>query len=775
MLHFFLAFGVSLSAAQELTPAAFRDFSGGYVDNIDSTNLQPNQSPNLQNVVVDDPVGSLKPRKGMTLCGNLPSGNKPTALYEYSKSDGTRRLIASDNANIYSTADCQTWTTMKTGLGTADQTAFATVRDKLWIVNGSTWAMTWDGTTLVVMDGRANTPVPTIPKCSFIEFWKERVWCGAPNGDASGLAFSALTDTNGNDLDPSTGTLSWPAANNFQIDQNAGSSIKGIKAYRNRMYAFKDNGIWEIGFDNDFSNFVRKTLASTGSRYQTSIAEVDGILYFTGKDGIYGFDGENSQRISGKIENKFRTLNQPLISQNYKTWTTQSDFEGGTLSSATAVVTPGSVLISSNPVYGITNGDFETGILAPGWRCSTAGTGKKCGINTGYGPIQIGVYGSSVSGGSNGEASIITLVSGSTLAVQTGINDLNLTTMTLTSGSSIGSAVYLKLFSGINDVSHATMYSDTFTFTGTVTFQYVNNGTDGFVLLDNFQSAGYFSTGTWTSEIYNTVTVSTWGAFTANGVGNGGSIAYEIRFGTDTGAVQSAAYSAIASGSLIPATTSQIHIQVRATLTAPSSLAATPELQDVQVAWNSGGANTQKMYAYGWKNSLSLALTIGTATTNNLTLNRARAPLDAWTLTNLQIGPMTTFNDNFYAGASTHSAVYRLDNGTNDDGTAINWFWESRDEMWGAPYNKKRLVEITADFKKDTATNAQIGYSSDSGASFSSRTVNMNGSGFGTTRQFVNGGNAFNYRLKVSDSTKDESATITGITGWVRPIPRRGD
>ena len=185
-----LAIFAGLAQAQDtkgLVGATYRDFSGGLVENQDPANLQPNQSPSLQNVVIDDPVGSLKPRNGFIQCGVTPSGSKATNLYAFSRADGTTKLIVTDNTNVWSTSDCLTYSTVTTAGNSSYIPYFTTARDKLWIVNGSTWPITWDVTTAALLDGRANTPSPKPPACRYPEYWKERVWCGRDNTNQSGV------------------------------------------------------------------------------------------------------------------------------------------------------------------------------------------------------------------------------------------------------------------------------------------------------------------------------------------------------------------------------------------------------------------------------------------------------------------------------------------------------------------------------------------------------------------------------------------------------------
>ena len=95
------------------------------------------------------------------------------------------------------------------------------------------------------------------------------------------------------------------------------------------------------------------------------------------------------------------------------------------------------------------------------------------------------------------------------------------------------------------------------------------------------------------------------------------------------------------------------------------------------------------------------------------------------------------------------------------------------DLVFGRPHNKKRLLYIDVDFRKDTASAMSVGYSEDSGATWTDSTVDMSGTGRGTERLYVDGGPAQEFRFRVSNTTADHEARILGITPWVLPKPRR--
>ena len=360
--------------ASEMVGATYRDFSGGLRNDADASEIEANESPNLLNVIIDNPRGSVHPRDGFELCGDTPSGNVATSLYEWFKADGTRKLIVSDNQTVWETGDCSTFTSITLGHNANSKFDFSTVRGDLWMVKQDTHPVVWDGSTTTVLDAGVNTPNPAPPDCRFVEFWKERVWCGRSDSDPSGIAFSALTDDSGNDITPSTGSAAWPAINVFQVDQDGAGPIYGVRAFRDKLYVFKNDGIWRILFTDEFNNAVVRTLSSVGTRFDDSIVELDGFLYFVGPDGIYAFDGDRSIRLSDRVIETFEAWAQPLVNNKFKAWTSNSDFSAGAGVRVATTEVNGSILIATTNTYtsdfsGITDQFFTMGatITSNGW------------------------------------------------------------------------------------------------------------------------------------------------------------------------------------------------------------------------------------------------------------------------------------------------------------------------------------------------------------------------------------------------------------------------
>ena len=66
--------------------------------------------------------------------------------------------------------------------------------------------------------------------------------------------------------------------------------ITGIKGYRGMLLIFTNSDVWQW---NPATLGEAKILAGTGCVAHDTIQEIDGILYWAGKDGVYRFDGNN--------------------------------------------------------------------------------------------------------------------------------------------------------------------------------------------------------------------------------------------------------------------------------------------------------------------------------------------------------------------------------------------------------------------------------------------------------------------------------------------------
>lgn len=381
---------VGIAKAQQAPiTASYMSFEGGLNNFQAPIYLADNESPDLMNVVIDEPLGTLVQRNGFKSCGNTPSGNTATALFEYSLNNGARYLIVSDNVNIWQTADCVVYNTVATGLSAQSTPRFATIQNKLWATNGSDYPIVWDATTASVLDGQSGRPLGI--KGKLITYWKSRVWIGNTTAEPSGLYFSQLTDVNGAALNPATSTMAWAnALNLIYFQRDDGSPLYGVKVYHDNLYAFKETGIMRLVFQDEFNLNTTKSVSVTGSKFQESIQEMDdGLLRFVGKDGVYAFDGSMVKRISTKWTPTFYALKQPSHSEQYKLWDTNTDFNAGSFSNTELTQFPDSVSLTSTSASGtidaFADGDYTN---TPTWTC-VGGSGDCARVSVAGGKLYV--------------------------------------------------------------------------------------------------------------------------------------------------------------------------------------------------------------------------------------------------------------------------------------------------------------------------------------------------------------------------------------------------
>lgn len=329
------------------------------------TKLPLGQTPNCQNIWVDEKPGSVITAQGFRKVGSIPSGNPVTFCIDFFKaSAGTQTFVVSDNSTVWTTVDFQTFTSIITGLSSSFQLRGMVIRDKLWLTNGSDSVRTYNGTTVVVLDGTGGTP--TVPKGRFISYHDERVWLFHIPSNRSQIAFSALTNSSGDDIDPDNASA-WPSDNTLQISQGDADYGTGLIVYRGYLYMFKQYTIWRlIGYD-EYTYSRVKCRASTGTGFNESLQIVDNFVHMIGIDGIYVFDGDDADRISDIIDPAtatqaafgFNQLQQPNAKKQFWEVASTSDWNAGTVIPTNATVDDS----YANKATDDSQADFVAGVL----------------------------------------------------------------------------------------------------------------------------------------------------------------------------------------------------------------------------------------------------------------------------------------------------------------------------------------------------------------------------------------------------------------------------
>lgn len=746
--------------------------------------LDKSHTPRAINVWPDERPGSIVTVEGWLQIGTLPSGNPCRFLYTFTKSDGTSIVLCSDNGTVYKTADFITFTSIITGLASSFQLRAVTLRDKVWLTNGNDAVRTYDGTTVVVLDGSGGT-TPNVPKGKFIAVFHERIWIGDIPSGRSSTRFTALVDASGNDIAPDN-TAAWPTSNEIEYGEDDGDVICGFKVFLTVLHVFKGETIYRLDGQDEYTYTPTRTTATTGCRIQESIQERDNLLEFIGRDGVYEFNGAVTTKVSDPIESvdltqfSFSNIQQSTSQQKLKLWSSSADFNAGTLTAVTSSRVPDSVIVdhftydgSIVPASDLTNPWTKTVFRSATESCTsgilnlTTTTGAPAGQNTSA--VQYSRTESGISGTLGVRMGIYAKMTSSNSAdhldiyVDDGVQRHHIeiypthvdlcnafsgalvsTTMNTTSAYhlyeivQIGTAITVYI-DGVSSMTWTSVFAQN-TGTKLILFALSCAGVSltASCAID-YVTVIFFVSGTAQiiSDVYHiTDTISSWGAFQANYANNGGTLTFYMRSGTSSGACTGASWTAITPGATIAFSLSNVFVQWRADFTVSGT--NSPELDDVTVNWNTGSTSTvttQGVATIVFKNRYLLAGALTGSTTNNLLIARGKRIYGTpWIrLGQFNILAFCIFNNTLYAAAADSAGLLKLDIGNSANGAALDSYWETRDEVGNADeiFNKRWPVIIVTGQRKGNY-NLNVDVSLDSGVTYNSRyakTISLSGTG----------------------------------------------
>jgi hypothetical protein len=327
--------------------------------------LPDGHSPRNLNVWTDEKDGSLVTSNGYIFLGTTPSNTPTTFIINYFKtSDGSQTVVLSDGVTVWKTINYVDFTVITTGLSPFFQLRGYVIRGKLWLTNGNDSVMTYDGTTLTLLDGSGSTP--DVPIAKYISYHDERVWLYGVANDPSSLIFSALTDSAGVEITPDDADA-WPSDNEIQISEGDDDIGTGLFLFRGYLYASKSFSIWRVVGYDEYTYTRVKTRSSTGTRFQESVQILDNLVHFIGVDGLYTFDGEDSKRVSDIIDPSssdpgvfaFRNLQQPLLNNQFINVSETADWNLGTFPHNLSTASDQLSLIPADT----SEADFTAGVL----------------------------------------------------------------------------------------------------------------------------------------------------------------------------------------------------------------------------------------------------------------------------------------------------------------------------------------------------------------------------------------------------------------------------
>lgn len=769
------------------------DFSGGLNTASPPNKIDKSFSPGEVNIFVHRQPGKLIKRNGFLQAGiatnTLTSISFMTVFY---KENGTKEFIVSDDSIVLTTQDFFTYIVISTALNQSAHLQSKQIRNKIWFTNGTDSIFTWDGIVKQTLDGTNGTP--NVPKFKFIEQYQERVFGLNSTNNGSSLYWSDVASTAGVAISPDS-YLAWPAGNSLPVGQGDGEVGTALWNYGGQLQIGKERSIYTLYGTNTSNYNARRTESWIGPSSQDSIVILDDLTYFKSYNGIYAYDGGKVTRISDDISPDVDAMRDVQIKQAVNIWDTKALFDTGNFYD--------SVLSTTNVIK-----EF-VGRRVDAWHTSQKIPDYLVGN---FDPSTTYFY------------TVLDLASAINAPVSSASNDwlinenqVYVDRITVGMGGSAGVPTRLRAtltnkFTGVQQTTVTTAVpgtttfyfsSHSFTFDGTaltrssisLNVEWENYLTDplsqGFQLIapDNGPAWQiYFigkSTGQYVSQIATNTIVTAWQTFEADQNTNGGSIKYYIRSATSVVTMSTQAWQPISPGVLIPFSNINTFIQWASTLTAIANLSAEPQINSVVINHIEGPSSRDRPFAIGW--SKEYWLSVSTETTGTLSAQYVKSWItnrnpNAWMLMNgMNIRSfMADGNNSLYGGGASTSAVYRLDYGTNDNGSAIDGYYETPDlTLKGAltggydgNWLEEQISELWGDVDSENGNIFRLGLSLNGGA-YKEQTRDVSGTGRNLFTLYNQSNFAKYFRLRFRNNQMDKGLGVNNIAVIYSPLLTR--
>lgn len=261
--------------------------------------LAPGETQSAQNMDIGD--GNLSVCKGFSRHISMPigSGIKTLMVFYKNNTDGTvtSYLLASTSDTLYYW-NGTSWVVVKTGLtsGYFEYINYQkNMTDLIIMTNGSEAVLKWDGATI---SNLAGTP----PKFTSISLHYERVWGTGIKDNPNQVAYSAS-------LNPENWTQSINSGGIIELPTWDGGKCIAVTSIFDNIVIFKSKTIFKIygTYPGEYAN--KAVFTSTGAIAKRSIVNAVTVAFFLANDGIYAYNGSQTQLISSPIKDIIATMN----------------------------------------------------------------------------------------------------------------------------------------------------------------------------------------------------------------------------------------------------------------------------------------------------------------------------------------------------------------------------------------------------------------------------------------------------------------------------------
>lgn len=801
----------TLAFGEDWLPQAVGPFGG--LNNTDNSLVIPaDRAQDLLNVDITPGGRSVKKRRGYSLFANLTITTSAVhGVHNFYDSSGNSVDLYFND--IYLTASVNGATPVVL-FSTGSSGATYQCVDSA----GVAYCASSSRSTLIKTEGTTDLQVPTAANGTMVAVTPERLVLAGFLSFPNRVDFSKANDfttwtVGGNPTDPTNFTITSP-----------GARITHITYAHGRVYAFKDTSFVYILPGITLNDWQVRTVSPNVGTLDNSSVYRDEILYFRGQDGhIYAYDGSNLVKLTRDIDG---TVSQSQSrTQNSWTQTTTSDWTSGSYDTSIFVDTH-SVSGNLQMTYVDNFSQYRDGTSSTKLVYFAGGvTSGSSNVNVSGGTLNLDVSGAA---GSNNvfvctNEKFNTFSSGTTYyfdvvdihqdATQTYYLGFYLQDSSGTTQASVGLGADFNLFmyshngTGITKytlftpVAQSTVGFTPFTFPVTVKFYVSSSGYQltmnstvivssvtsitafrPFALFNNLNSvsADYSSidnfgvvpeTFTYTSPVNNATSLTSWDSFAVNNVTNGGSFSYFLRsstfsfVSTDT----TPSWNSITPGSISIATGTYFQVKSSFTLT-DINTSGPMALNDFMISWYEGSAS-DKAYGLYHQDAIWWSVASGTGVTTNNRILRYDLINNFWNVYDIANNGMLIRNNDLYFGGSTSGKIFRFGDSDNDNSSAINAYWKSKDFVGASAFLDEELVNISiaADSIANSSMTVTYTVNGSSETSYTMSLYNANAAFIKNNKNISAGrsGNTFNF--KFGNNAADQPFEVFGIQYGIRP------
>ena len=271
-------------------------FDGGMHLQLNPLLIQPNEARVAKNVDLDE-IGTLKKCKGYSAFGDQPTTDPILALYSFYKlgTTTTRYLLRDSGGSIYQyDFGTNTWTSKHTGLSSTALPTWLTYNNLAIRFNGVDNPLKFDGTTFSDLGGNP-------PNGNVAALYKDRIYVAGVDPHYSTLYFSDIGNPE-----------KYPPANNESVNNNDGDRIMALTPLFDSLLIFKEYSIWEWQVDRlnnpSFVRYITKDIGTTSAR---SVLNINGIVYFFNRSGVWMLSQKYPELISLKVDKIIKSIKDP--------------------------------------------------------------------------------------------------------------------------------------------------------------------------------------------------------------------------------------------------------------------------------------------------------------------------------------------------------------------------------------------------------------------------------------------------------------------------------